>query len=53
LSAVPGVREPEIDFNSGIVSVVYDPTQAEVPRLVGVVRETGYDVTSFQKLGGG
>ncbi|MEM6394648.1 MAG: heavy metal-associated domain-containing protein [Planctomycetota bacterium] len=53
LRGIRGVREAEIDFNSGSASVLYDPKVAEPTAMVDAVTEAGYDVTGFQKLGAG
>ena len=49
---IAGVREPEVDFNSGIVSVVYDPARASPAEFADAVREAGYQVTGATSLGG-
>lgn len=51
LHAVRGVKEAEIDFNSGSASVLYDPRLTDPAALVEAVNESGYDVTGFQKMG--
>ncbi|MEM8874824.1 MAG: heavy metal-associated domain-containing protein [Planctomycetota bacterium] len=52
LRGVRGVKEAEIDFNSGSASVLYDPKVAEPAALAEAINDSGYDVVSFQKLGG-
>ena len=47
-----GVKEVEVDFNSGTVSVMYDPDRADASRFAETVRETGYTVTGAMALGG-
>ena len=43
----PGVHEVEVDFASGQASVLFDPMQISVARLVEAVKETGYQPTGF------
>ena len=52
LGRLAGVKEVEVDFNSGTVSVMYDPDRADAPRFAETVREAGYTVTGATALGG-
>lgn len=47
LSAIAGVHEVEVDFNSGQASVLFDRSQVKVKQLVDAVAETGYRTTGF------
>ena len=47
LSAIPGVFEVEVDFNSGQASVLFDRTSVNVNQLIAAVKETGYQTTGF------
>src|SRR5690606_6082033 len=61
LSALPGVREVEVDFNSRLASILFDgaslgggdaDTRAEVTtdRITAAVRQAGYTVGSIDVL---
>jgi copper chaperone len=43
LSAVPGVENATVYFNTGRIEVEHDPAQAAVPQLITAVREAGYE----------
>ncbi|QOV92255.1 heavy-metal-associated domain-containing protein [Humisphaera borealis] len=47
LSAIPGVFEVEVDFNSGQASVLFDASRVQVSHLVAAVNDTGYQTTGF------
>jgi P-type Cu+ transporter len=47
LSAKEGVREVEVDFNSGQASVLFDPTQVTIRDLMDGIDEAGYKATGF------
>lgn len=47
LSAIPGVNEVEVDFNSGQASVLFDRSRVAVAQLVNAVNEAGYQATGF------
>lgn len=47
LSALPGVREVEVDFNSGQASVLHDKSRVAVRQLMDKVNEVGYRATGF------
>jgi len=49
LSAIAGVQEVEVDFNSSQVSVLYDPIAVTVQQLVSAVTGGGYRVTGFSQ----
>ena len=49
LSRVDGVHEVEVDFNSGLASVLFDPQKANPEQLTATVVEVGYEVTGFNK----
>ena len=49
LTALPGVHEVEVDFNSGQASVLYDHNQVGVKALTDAVGEAGYHVTGFSQ----
>jgi copper chaperone len=42
LSAISGVREVEVDFNSGQASVLFDRVAVSTADLVRAVQEAGY-----------
>ncbi|HSH45724.1 MAG TPA: heavy-metal-associated domain-containing protein [Longimicrobiales bacterium] len=43
LAGVAGVERAEVRFNSGRIVVEHDPEQVSTDRLVGLVREAGYE----------
>jgi copper chaperone CopZ len=47
LSAKPGVHEVEVDFNSRLASVLYDPGSVQISELMAGVSEAGYEAISF------
>jgi copper chaperone CopZ len=47
LSAKPGVHEVEVDFNSRLASVLYDPGSVQISELMAGVNEAGYEAVSF------
>jgi copper chaperone CopZ len=49
LTALPGVHEVEVDFNSGQASVLYDHQQVGVKDLTDAVGEAGYHVSGFSQ----
>jgi copper chaperone CopZ len=46
-----GVNEVEVDFLSGQCSVLFDAGKVQIPRLIEVIQETGYNTTGFSKSG--
>lgn len=47
LASHAGVREVEVDFNSGQASVLFDRGAVSVNELMNTVNEAGYRATSF------
>jgi len=47
LSNKPGVHEVEVDFNSQLASVLYDPQSVKIGELMAAVDEAGYTAVSF------
>jgi copper chaperone CopZ len=47
LSNMPGVHEVEVDFNSQLASVLYDPQSVKIGELMAAVGEAGYTAVSF------
>ena len=47
LSGNPGVHEVEVDFASGQASVLFDPGQVSVSKLMSSVTEAGYHAAGF------
>jgi uncharacterized protein len=47
LSSKPGVHEVEVDFNSQLASVLYDPQSVNIRELMAAVDEAGYTAVSF------
>jgi copper chaperone CopZ len=47
LSAYPGVREVEVDFNSGQASVLFDRGTVSISELMEAVNAAGYHATGF------
>jgi copper chaperone CopZ len=47
LSEKPGVHEVEVDFNSKLASVLFDPALLKMSDLQSAVDEAGYEVVSF------
>jgi copper chaperone CopZ len=47
LSTKPGVHEVEVDFNSKLASVLYDPEMVKMGELMAAVGEAGYAAVSF------
>ena len=49
LGKLPGVHEVEVDFNSGLASVLFNQSQVEIQQLMDAVNEAGYHATGFSK----
>ena len=49
LQLLEGVKEVEVDFPSGLASVLFDPNAATVRALMEAVSEAGYQPTGFSK----
>jgi copper chaperone CopZ len=49
LSAIPGVFEVEVDFNSGQASILFDRSVVTVPQLMAGVNEAGYHAVGFSQ----
>jgi copper chaperone CopZ len=49
LSAMSGVHEVEVDFNSSQASVLYNPHSVTVQQLVATVTRSGYRVMGFSQ----
>jgi len=49
LSRLDGVHEVEVDFNSGLASVLFDPKRVTADHLTAVVTDAGYEVTGFNQ----
>ena len=47
LAALRGVHEVEVDFNSGLASVLYDRDAVNVTQLMEAVNNAGYQTTGF------
>lgn len=47
LSGYPGVREVEVDFNSGQASVLFDRGAVSISELMEAVNAAGYRATGF------
>jgi len=47
LSRKVGVHEVEVDFNSRLASVLYDPQSVQIGELMDAVGEAGYQAVSF------
>ena len=47
LSGYPGVREVEVDFNSGQASVLFDRGSVSISELMKAVNTAGYHATGF------
>jgi copper chaperone CopZ len=47
LTVNPGVHEVEVDFPSGLASVLFDPKQVTIRELMDAVNESGYRATGF------
>jgi copper chaperone CopZ len=47
LASHAGVREVEVDFNSGQASVLFDRGAVSINELMNTVNEAGYRATSF------
>ncbi len=46
LRAVPGVTEVDVKLSPGSATVKYDPAQVTPEKLVGVIKELGYEAGS-------
>ncbi len=46
LLAVPGVTEVEVKLSPGSATVKYDPAQTTPEKLVGIIKELGYEAES-------
>lgn len=49
LTALPGVREVEVDFNSRQASVLYDASTVTVNELIHAVNAGGYHAVGFSQ----
>ncbi len=49
LTALPGVHEVEVDFNSGQASVLYDKSGITVRQLMDAVNAAGYHAKAFSQ----
>ncbi len=49
LQSLAGVKEVEVDFPSGLASVLFDPKAVAVRALMDAVTEAGYQPTGFSK----
>ena len=47
LSRQPGVHEVEVDFNSGLASVLFDRDSVSVAQLLEAVNAAGYQAAGF------
>jgi len=47
LVSMHGVREVEVDFNSGQASILYDKKRVSIRQLMDVVNQAGYRATGF------
>lgn len=47
LSAKSGVHEVEVDFNSRLASVLFEPNLVKVRELMDAVNDVGYQAVSF------
>ena len=47
LAGHPGVREVEVDFNSGLASVLFDRDSVSISKLMEAVNSAGYRATGF------
>lgn len=43
----PGVHEVEVDFNSGLASILFDRASVDVAQLMETVNDAGYRATGF------
>ena len=43
----PGVHEVEVDFNSGLASVLFDRGRVNVGQLIESVNQAGYQTAGF------
>ena len=51
MTALPGVHEVEVDFNSGLASVLFDQAQVTIPQLMQAVEQAGYHASGFNQRG--
>ena len=49
LTALPGVHEVEVDFNSGQASVLFDGGQVTVAQMMEAVNGAGYQATGVSQ----
>jgi copper chaperone CopZ len=47
LSSHPGVREVEVDFNSGQASILFDRGSVSISKLMEAINDAGYQATGF------
>jgi Cu+-exporting ATPase len=47
LTALPGVHEVEVDFNSGQASVLFNKASVNIKQLMDAVNDAGYHATGF------
>lgn len=46
----PGVHEVEVDFPSGLASVLFDCARVSISQLMEAVNEAGYQATGFTQV---
>jgi copper chaperone CopZ len=51
LSSNEGVHEVEVDYNTGQVSVLFDPKNVAVAQLMKSVNQAGYQATGYTLSG--
>jgi len=52
LGVYPGVHEVEVDFPTGLASVLFDRAQVSIKQLMEAVNEAGYQATGFTQVDG-
>ena len=52
LTSMHGVREVEVDFNSGQASILYDKKRVSVRQMMDAVNDAGYRATGFTQNSG-
>ena len=53
LDAMPGVREAEVDFPSGMASVIFDARRTTAHQLVAAIESAGYPCGEYALGSGG
>ena len=51
LTREDGVHEVEVDFLSGQASILFDHAKIDIPKLIEIIHEAGYQTTGYARGG--